>query len=449
MTETSTDSASASGTAASGTAASASSDSGTAASGTAASPSAAAAPALSRRMVLLLAVACGVAVGNLYFPQAVSPLVASGLGVSADTAAFVVTAAQFGYAVGIFLLVPLGDRVPHRTLITTLFALTGLGLLGASAAPGLPALLGASVLIGVTTVIAPIVAPMAAGLVPPERRGAVTGTLLSGSIGGMLLSRAFGGALGEWLGWRAPYLVTAAVALVIALVLARTLPRTEPPSRGRYPVLLAESVRLLRAEPLLRLSCFYQAAVFGGFQALWTGAALLLTSDTYAAGASAVGVLALVNAGTMLATPTAGRQIDRRGPDVVNAVCTVAVLVAAAVLALAGLGGVTGLVALAAGSLLLDVAMQTGMIANQVRIFALSDEARSRLNTAYMTCAFVGGAAGSSLGALAYTAFGWSGVCGLIAALTLVTVPTAARRARGARADRRGRGGRGTPRPGR
>ncbi|QEV22608.1 MFS transporter [Streptomyces alboniger] len=373
-------------------------------------------------MVLLLAVVCGVAVGNVYFPQAVSPLVADGLGVSADTATLVVTATQFGYAGGIFLLVPLGDRLPCRPLIVTLLSLAGLGLLGGGLAPGLVPLIGASVLVGVTTVIAPIVAPMAAGLVPEGRRGAVTGTLLSGSIGGMLLSRAFGGSLGEWLGWRAPYLTTAALALLLALVLSRALPKATAPSRQSYPALLGATLHLLRTEPELRRSGFYQAMLFGGFSALWTGVALVLTGPVYGLGASAVGLLALVNAGTMICTPLAGRQVDRRGPDAVNLVTILAVLAAAAVLLLGGLGGAMGLTALAVGSLLLDVAMQSGMVANQVRIFALSDEARSRLNTAYMTCAYLGGSIGSWLGARSYGAFGWPGVCGLVAALAALAL---------------------------
>ncbi|MFD6431487.1 MFS transporter [Streptomyces venezuelae] len=379
-------------------------------------------PGLSRGMVLLLAVTCGVAVGNVYFPQAVSPLVADGLNVSADTAALVVTATQFGYAGGIFLLVPLGDRIPYRTLIATLLSLTGLGLLGAAAAPGIPPLIAASVLVGVTTVVAQVIAPTAAGLVPEERRGAVAGTLLSGSIGGMLLSRVFGGAVGEWLGWRAPYLMTSVIALLIACVLARALPRSTAPSRQRYPALLAASLRLLRTEPELRRSGFYQAMVFGGFSALWTGVALLLTGPEYGLGASAVGLLALVNAATMFCTPVAGRQVDRRGSDAVNLVCMVAVLVASAVLFAGGLGGAVGLVALAVGSLLLDVAMQSGTVANQVRIFGLSDEARARLNTAYMTCAYLGGSVGSWLSVHAYGAFGWSGVCGLVALMTTLAL---------------------------
>ncbi|MGV9885202.1 MFS transporter [Streptomyces sp. NPDC003006] len=373
-------------------------------------------------MVLLLAVVCGIAVGNVYFPQAVSPLVGEGLHVSPDTAALVVTATQFGYAGGIFLLVPLGDRIPYRRLIGALLSLAGIGLLGAGLAPGLVPLVVASGLVGVTTVIAPIIAPMAAGLVPDDRRGAVTGTLLSGSIGGMLLSRAFGGSLGEWLGWRAPYLTTAAIALLIALVLSRALPKTTAPSRQSYPALLGESLRLLRTEPELRRSGFYQAMLFGGFSALWTGVALLLTGPTYGLGASAVGLLALVNAGTMICTPVAGRQVDRRGSDAVNLVCIVAVLVAAGLLVLGDLGGAAGLIALAVGSLVLDVAMQSGMVANQMRIFALSDEARSRLNTAYMTCAYLGGSVGSWLGTRAYGAFGWPGVCGLVAVLAALAL---------------------------
>ncbi|MBM7173101.1 MFS transporter [Streptomyces sp. G44] len=373
-------------------------------------------------MVLLLAVVCGVAVGNVYFPQAVSPLVAEGLHVPADTATLVVTATQFGYAGGIFLLVPLGDRFPCRSLVVTLLSLAGLGLLGAGLAPGLVPLVAASVLIGVTTVIAPIVAPMAAGLVADDRRGAVTGTLLSGSIGGMLLSRAFGGSLGEWLGWRAPYLMSAAVALLIALVLARALPRTTAPSRQSYPVLLGASLRLLRTEPELRRSGFYQAMLFGAFSALWTGVALLMTGPAYGLGASAVGLLALVNAGTMISTPLAGRQVDRRGPDAVNLAAALAVLGAAAVLLCGGVGGAAGLAALAVGSLLLDVAMQSGMIANQVRIFALGDEARSRLNTAYMTCGYLGGGIGSWLGARSYGILGWPGVCGLVAVLAALAL---------------------------
>lgn len=372
---------------------------------------------MSRRTVLLLAAACGVAVGNIYFPQAVGPLVASGLGVQPGSAALVATAAQLGYAAGIFLLVPLGDRLPHRPLVVALLGLTGLGLLAAGAAPALAPLLGASALVGVATVVAPILGPMAAGLVADDRRGAVSGALLSGSIGGMLLSRAFGGTLREWLGWRVPYLAAGALALLVAAVLARALPKTSPPSRQRYAALLAETLRLLREEPELRRSCFYQAVVFAGFSAVWTTVALLLTGPAYGLGGRAVGALALVGAATMLCTPLVGRMVDRRGPDPVNLACMLGALASAGVLLVGGFGGTAGLATLVVGTLLLDVAMQSGMVANQVRIYALGPGVLSRLNTAYMTCAFLGGGLGSWLGTLAYARLRWPGVCALVAAL--------------------------------
>lgn len=389
---------------------------------------------MNRRLLLLLTLACGIAVGNVYFPQTISPLVAAGLHVSPASAALVVTAAQFGYAAGVFLLVPLGDRIPHRPLILTLLGITGLALLAASAAPALPPLVGASALVGVTTVVAPIIGPLAANLTADDNRGMVSGTLLSGSIGGMLLSRTVAGTISDWWGWRAPYLTAAASVLLIAVAMARVLPTTRPPSGHRYPALLAESLRLLRVEPDLRRSCFYQATIFAGFSAVWTTVALLLTGPAYGLGAPAVGMLALVNAATMLSTPVAGRQVDRRGSDAVNRICMLGVIASAVVLAFGGLGGVGGLAALVLGTLLLDVSMQSGMVANQVRIYALRSDARSRLNTAYMTCAYLGGALGSWLGAPAYAHFGWLGVCGVLTLLAgaalahhLTTAPTAGR----------------------
>ncbi|MGC9540625.1 MFS transporter [Streptomyces sp. UG1] len=372
--------------------------------------------------IALLAFACGVAVGNVYFPQAIGPLVASGLGVSPDAAATVVTATQFGYAAGIFLLVPLGDRLRPRRLLVGLLTLTGLGLLAASTASALLPLVAASTLVGAATVIAPLAGPLAAGLVPAERRGVVSGTLLSGALAGMLLSRAFGGALGDWLGWRAPYVVAAAVSLMVAALLARLLPALPPATATPYPALLAAPLRLLRTEPELRRSCLYQATVFGAFCAVWTGVALLLTGPVYGMDATAAGLLALVNAAMMLCTPVAGRLVDRRGADLVNLVCFLVVGASAVVLAFGGLGGVPGLTALVVGTLLLDVGMQSGMVANQVRIYGLGADVRSRLNTAYMTCAYLGGTAGSWLGARAYGRFGWGGVCVLVAALTAVAL---------------------------
>ncbi|MEV5570321.1 MFS transporter [Spirillospora sp. NPDC052269] len=368
-----------------------------------------------RRLPLVMALACGVSVANVYFPQALTPLVADGLGIGPGAAASVATVTQLGYAAGIFLLVPLGDRLPRRPLITVLLAVTGCALLAAGLAPSAGLLAAAGAVVGVATVVPQLLLPMAAGLVAPDKRGSVIGTLQGGLIGGILLARTFGGVLGEHLGWRAPYLVAAALTALLAVVLGLALPNAAPAVRDRYPNLLADTVRMLRTEPGLRRSAFYQATLFGAFSAAWTALALLLTGPRYHLDAQAVGLLALIGAASMFFAPAAGRRVDRLGPDRVNAWCVGAVLASAAVLAGGAAGGPAGLVALALGLLLLDVAVQCSQVANQARIFALRPEARSRLNTAYMTCSFLGGSAGSWLGVRAYSVLSWPGVCGLIA----------------------------------
>lgn len=388
---------------------------------------------LSRPLLLLLALTCGIAVGNVYFPQAMSPVVAADLHLTDHAAAGVVTATQVGYAVGIFLLVPLGDRLPHRRLIVILLCLTGLTLLAAGLASTPTVLFVAAACVGISTVLAPIIAVMAVGLVPAARRGAVTGTLLSGSIGGILLARSFGGLLGQHYGWRAPYLVAAALAAVLAAVLGRLLPRTTTPPPAQeeakgYLTLLAEPLRLLRTERALQRSACNQAMIFAGFSAVWTALALLLTGRTYRLGPEAVGLIALVGAATMLCTPRVGALIDRDGSDRVNHASMLGAIAAAAVLALGALGGATGLAALVLGTLILDIAMQSGMVANQVRFFALAPEARSRLNTAYMTCAYLGGSAGSWLGARTYSSWGWLGPCALLATLAAAALTHLLRR---------------------
>jgi predicted MFS family arabinose efflux permease len=374
-----------------------------------------------RGRILLLALACGVAVANIYFPQAITPLIARSLHVTPGATTLIATAAQLGYAAGIFLLVPLGDRLRHRGLVVTLMLLTGAGLGAAALAPNLTLLIASSAAVGITTIVPQILLPMTAGLVSPEQRGAVTGTLLSGLLAGVLLARTFSGIFGAWLGWRAPYCICAVLAVLLALAMTRAIPATAPTSRENYRSLLVTALRLIRTQPALRRSCLNQATMFAGFTAAWTTLPLLVTGPHLRLSTAAVGLIALAGAGSVLIAPYAGRYTDRRGPDPLNRYCfTLAIAAAAILLTATSAGRATGLPALIAGMLLLDTAIQSGQVANQARIFALAPEYRSRLNTVYMTCAFLGGSTGSWLGTLAYQHFHWPGVCTLVAALALV-----------------------------
>ena len=67
-----------------------------------------------------------------------------------------------------------------------------------------------------------------------------------------------------------------------------------------------------------------------------------------------------------------------------------------------------------------DLGVQGTHISNQTIVYALRPEARSRLNSAYMTVYFLGGATGSGLSALLYASHGWAGVCVVGAAFPTV-----------------------------
>ena len=267
---------------------------------------------------------------------------------------------------------------------------------------------------GITTVVPQILLPMSAGMVPEQRRGAVTGTLLSGLLGGILLARTFSGALGGWLDWRVPYLAAAVLMLILAVVLARVL----PPVPAAQPRALRRAAGRAGAAdagragsaPVMRVPGPDVRHVQRGVEVDRAAADRALLRPVHAGGRRLPD-----RGGRRAGHAVAGRRIDRVGPDRISFVSFTAGLLAAAILAVAAvpaLHGAASLVLLGAGMLLLDVAVQCGQVANQAPVFGLPGEARARRNTAYMTCAFLGGSAGSWLGVRAYTQFGWGGIAG-------------------------------------
>ena len=85
------------------------------------------------------------------------------------------------------------------------------------------------------------------------------------------------------------------------------------------------------------------------------------------------------------------------------------------------------------GILVMDVGVQGLQVTNQSIIYRLAPDARSRVNSAYMVCYFVGGAAGSAVGSWIYGEHRWAGVCllgaGLGAAAVVLALVDVVRRA--------------------
>ena len=364
------------------------------------------------RIVWTMAIASGATVANLYYNQPLLPEVARSFSASLHAVGLVPTVTQIGYGLGMLLVVPLGDARERRRLVVTCIGAAAVALVAIALSPTLPSLLAASLLMGIATCVPQILVPLAAGLAPPGQRGRAVGTVMSGLLFGILLSRTLSGFVGEAVGWRAMYFVAAALMVALAVALHIELPRSEAHAPIRYGMLLRSLGELLRSEPALRLHAGLGALSFAAFSAFWATLALHLNALPGHYGprtAGSYGVVGLVGA---LAAPLVGKSAEARGDRRINAIAIGNILAGFVVLWLFG----NSLLGLGAGCILLDFGAQANHISNQTRIFALREGARSRLNTVYMVTYFAGGALGAYAGAIAFASFGWSGVCAVGAA---------------------------------
>jgi predicted MFS family arabinose efflux permease len=365
-----------------------------------------------------MAAASGATAANLYYNQPLLGDIGRELGGQGASLGLVPTLTQVGYAVGMLFIVPLGDSLERRRVILTMSALVCLALVGAALAPSLPWLVAASFAVGATTIIPQLLFPFAAHLAPDAQRGRVVGTIMSGLLIGILLSRTAAGFVGTHLGWRAMFWLAAALMLALGLVLRLTLPSQPPMAAMPYPELLRSLGHLARAEPVLRLHALLGALTFGAFSVFWSTLALYLQSLPERHGPQVAGLFGVVGVAGALIAPLVGRYADTRGDRRINALGIGVLLLSFAVMWPLG----RWLWGIALGVVLLDLGAQANHISNQTRVYALRPEARSRLNTLYMVTYFAGGAAGSWLGTTAWAHAGWAGVCGAGAALCVLAL---------------------------
>ena len=372
------------------------------------------APALTRGIVLVLAVVAGASVATLYYAQPLLSAIGADLAVPGGTAALLVTAAQIGYAASLALLVPLGDLLERRRLVTVLLAATTVALAAAAAAPAFPALLAAVAAAGLTAGVAQVVVPLAATLAPDATRGRVVGTVMSGLLIGILAARTVAGGLAELGGWRLVFGAAAVLMAALAVVVRVRLPRVPPTESMSYPRLLGSVLTLVRGEPVLRQRMVLGALGFGGFTVLWTGLTFLLSAPPYGYGEAVIGLFGLAGLAGAAAAPVAGRLADRGRAGTTITASLVALTVSWGLLGLGPvLAGVVSLAVLVVGIVLLDLCQQLLHISHQSTIYARTPQARSRVTTAYMVAVFLGGAAASAATGAVYPLAGWAGTVAL------------------------------------
>ncbi|MFD0897874.1 MFS transporter [Loigolactobacillus binensis] len=362
---------------------------------------------LSKKTVLLLAIATGVIVANLNYIQPIEGLIATSFAISKATVGLIATLTQLGYALGLLLIVPLGDIFDRYHLIQLMMVLSIGALLVAFWSPTVVIFGIASTLIGVTSVAAQVIVPYAAYLAPGVHQGRILGNVLSGLLTGILLSRSFSGLLGSILAWQDVYVIAAGLNLILLVILHRYLPR-DPRGyqRRNYLKVLASLPHLLRSQRHLQGSALNGFCLFGVSNILWSTLAFYLASQ-YHWGSSIAGLLGLLGITGVLFAPIIGQLVDKYSPRLTIGLSWLFSALAFGIFWLTG-HLFSGLIV---GIVLLDLGTQFSQVSNQAIVQSLNREASSRNNSVFMFSYFLGGSLGTFFSTWAWSHYGWNGVC--------------------------------------
>lgn len=368
---------------------------------------------LSGKIVFLLALGAGLSVASIYYSQPMLGIIGSTFHARVGDVGLVPTLTQIGYALGILLLAPLGDRFDRRRIILIKGTLLSLTLLLCGFSSSWHVLLLSSLAIGLVATVAQDIIPAAATLASDSNRGKTVGMVMTGLLAGILLSRVFSGVVAELFGWRSVYAIAAVGVWVVTLTLWYVLPVFKPETTLRYPALLRSLGKLWLEYSALRSAALAQGLLSIAFSAFWSTLAIML-AERFHLGSAVAGAFGLAGAAGALAAPLAGSLADRRGPNFVTKMAAALVVISFALMfVMPLLPAPAQLAVIVVSAIGFDLGIQASLVAHQTIIYALDPAARSRLNAIMFTVVFIGMALGASLGSKALEHFGWTGMVGL------------------------------------
>ncbi|WP_339901492.1 MFS transporter [Paraglaciecola polaris] len=361
---------------------------------------------LSRLILLLMATAIAATAANLYYSQPILPLIANEFDLTHAQLGSIPALTQFGYAFALLFISPLGDSIARRRLIGILSVLLVVACGVAVVAPSLPVLLVAVFLIGVSANISQQLIPFAVSMVPAENKGATLGTLMMGLTMGILLSRTLSGFVGEQFGWRSVFIMSALLAAVFGVLLRLFLPTNKPQTNLGYWPLIKSTVSLFTQHKALQTFTLTGACWFASFNVLWATLAIYVSDAPFNYNAQQAGLFGVIALAGVIGAKSSGKWVNKLGSKkLVTMVLTLAAIGFAITGVFAG-----NLMALIVGIILIDFAIFSAQVANQVRVFSIDPSAQSRVNGIYMLGYYLGGALGSIIGVKAFALYQWPGV---------------------------------------
>jgi predicted MFS family arabinose efflux permease len=376
---------------------------------------------LTKKQIVIMAVTAGISVANVYYCQPILTDIAHAFHVNAEKAGVISVLSQIGYGFGLFFLAPVGDMIERKKLI--LYLQSGLiaSLLLMAISSNIWLLYASSFLIGVFSVVAQVILPMAASLAK-ENRGKIVGRIFTGILVGILVARVFSGFVASWFGWQYVYVISALMVFGTAILMQADFRSIPERFSGTYIGLLKSTITQLGRFPLLRRTAITGMLAFGTLSAFWVTLTFYFSGSPFYYTASNIGMFGLLAAAGALIAPLFGKLADKGSTFRSLLFSTGLTLLSILVLKQSALS----IAAIWVSVILLDMGAQATQVTNIAIIYTLDHSANSRINTVYMTSYFIGGALGAYVAIHCYNLGGWGwstslmGILGLLAMVNVI-----------------------------
>ena len=372
-----------------------------------------------RHILLMMAIMAGFTVANLYYNQPLLDMICRETGITQVEANLITVVTQIGYALGLLFVVPLADMVSTRRIVVVGMLVAAVSAVTMGFAENVWMLWGASLMLGISSIMPQLFIPMAALYSQPKNKSRNMGYVASGLITGIVSARAISGYVGNWLGWRWMFFIVAGMMLVGLLVTLRMMPQVTLTFKGSYRQLMHTVGSIFMSYPRIRFYSLRPAMSFASMMSIWSCMAFHLAGSPFHASSDVVGMLALCGVAGAIAASSAGKYVPRVGIFRMSVVGGCLQLMAWVSAWLFG-NTYTGLIA---AIILADIGAQCLQVSNQSGSLQQLPHATNRVNTIFMTTFFIGGSLGTFCSGLGWSMAEWTGVClvgGFFASVTLL-----------------------------
>lgn len=359
---------------------------------------------LNKSLIVILAIASGVTVANIYYIQPLLNEFSKYFSITSSQSGILATLTQIGYAAGLFFILPAADIINRKKLLLSILFFSIISLFLFTLSPNFTVAVIISFTIGLTSIVPQLLIPFGAQMSEPQDRGKNIGTIMSGLLIGMLASRVFSGLIGNNFGWKSVYLCATVLVGIIFILLYKMLPKNNQVQSITYINSLKSLFTLPKKYKVLAQSSVIGAVIFAIFSAFWSVLTFYL-SNKFKFSSDIIGLFGVLGISGAIFAPLAGKMSDKKGTSFTILFHLVIIAVLIIILKIFE----NNIVGIVIGIILLDYGVQCCNVANQARIQSLSNSERNRITSIYMVSFFLGGSCGTYIGTNLYDLFSWNG----------------------------------------